>query len=68
MCVPLKRLFPEDIEEIVQMELDAFKTTMEMEEEEIEENESKTDPYGPPEGCSGFYWSGEDSCEIHFYD
>ena len=60
----LEEALAEDMEELVQVELEAYKTTLEIWEEE----ERNIDPYGPPEGCSGFYWGGEDSSEIHFYD
>ena len=60
----LEVVVAEVVEEVVQEELDTFKTTLDI----GEENESEIDPYGPPEGCSGFYWSGEDCCEINFYD
>ena len=53
-----------DMEEIIQEELRVYRTTLEMEEED----EGTIDPYGPPEGCPGCYWSGEDSSEIIFCD
>ena len=53
-----------DMEEIVQEELRAYRTTLEI----GEDDEGSIDPYGPPEGCSAFYWSGENSCEINCCD
>ena len=60
----LEQALREDMEDLVQEELDALRNTFETVKEEIDE-ESNPDCYGPPEGCSGFYW-GSDG--IIFYD
>ena len=53
----LKEALVADMEEIVQEELRVYRTTLEI----GEEDEGSIDPYGPPEGCTGFYWNGENS-------
>ena len=58
----LEEALAEDMEEILLEELEDYKTTLKMRMKE------DIDPYGPPEGCSGFYWGGEHSCEMIFYD
>ena len=55
----------EDMEEVVQAELETYRNTL---ENVIEDEQSNPDPYAPPEGCSGFYWGGQDFNEIVFYD
>jgi predicted component of viral defense system (DUF524 family) len=55
-----KRTTPEQ----VLGELEVYKTALEVGMRE----DKNIDPYGPPEGCSGYYWGGEDSCEMIFYD
>ena len=60
----LEEALAEDMEEILLEELEDYKTALEMGMRE----DRNIDPYVPPEGCSGFYWGGEDSCEMIFYD
>ena len=54
----------EDMEELIQAELVAFKLCLDSLKVETDK-EPSTDVYGPPEGCYGFYW---DSDGIVFYD
>jgi hypothetical protein len=60
----LEEALADDMEEILLEELEDYKTALEMGMRE----DRNIDPYGPPEGCSGYYWGGEDSCEMIFYD
>ena len=54
----------EEMEELIQAELEAFKHSLDSLKVETDEESSK-DVYGPPEGCSGFYWGSD---EIVFDD
>ena len=60
----LEHALREDMEDIVKEKLNELRNTFETVDEEHDE-ESHSDCYGPPEGCSGFYWG---SNEIIFYD
>jgi hypothetical protein len=59
----LKEALAEDEEELVE-----YYKGLKFEIVEEKHEEGSISPYGPPEGCSGFYWGGEDGSEIIFYD
>ena len=64
----LEEALREDMEDLVQEQLEIFRNTFETVKDEGKEEESSPDCYGPPEGCAGFYWGGEDGNEIIYYD
>ena len=59
----LEQELTEDMEEVVQAELEAYRNTL---ENVIEDEQSSPDPYAPPGSCLGFYWGGQDCKTSHF--